>query len=141
MQQHKLLIIDDERRMCVVLKTALESDKLAVTTANSGEAAMAAMEVDKFDVIISDIKMPGISGMTVLQRVKANSPETDVLRMTASADAQTAVNAMKMGAYDYIIKPFEIDVLRHKVKNILEKSDLKTENRVLKQNLTRRYSL
>jgi len=140
-KQHKLLIIDDERRMCVVLKTALESDKLAVTTANSGEAAMAAMEVDTFDVIISDIKMPGISGMDVLERVKANSPDTEVLLMTAYADAQTAVNAMKMGAYDYIIKPFEIDELRHKVKNILEKSDLKTENRVLKKKLTRRYSL
>ena len=141
MAQHKLLIIDDERRMCVVLKTALESDKLAVTTANSGEAAMAAMEVDKFDVIISDIKMPGISGMDVLERVKAKSPETEVLLMTAYADAQTAVNAMKMGAYDYIIKPFEIDELRHKVKNIIEKSDLKTENRVLKKKLIRRYSL
>ena len=141
MKQHKLLIIDDERRMCVVLKTALEGEALAVTTANSGEAAMAAMEVDSFDVIISDIKMPGISGMDVLERVKSKSPETEVLLMTAYADAQTAVNAMKMGAYDYIIKPFEVDELRHKVKNILEKSDLKTENRVLKKKLTRRYSL
>ena len=141
MKQHKLLIIDDERRMCVVLKTALENDSLAVTTANSGEAAMAAMEVDKFQVIISDIKMPGMSGMEVLERVKAKSPETEVLLMTAYADAQTAVNAMKMGAYDYIIKPFEVDELRHKVKNILEKSDLKTENRVLKTELKRRYSL
>ncbi len=140
-KKHKLLIIDDERRMCVVLKTALENDELAVTTANSGEAAMAAMEVDSFDVIISDIKMPGISGMDVLERVKTTSPETEVLLMTAYADAQTAVNAMKMGAYDYIIKPFEIDELRHKVKNILEKSDLKTENRVLKKKLKKRYSL
>lgn len=141
MKQHKLLIIDDERRMCVVLKTALESDSLAVTTANSGEAAMAAMEVDKFDVIISDIKMPGMSGMDVLQRVKDKSPETEVLLMTAYAETQTAVNAMKMGAYDYIIKPFEVDELRHKVKNILKKSELVTENRVLKKKLTRRYSL
>ena len=141
MKQHKLLIIDDERRMCVVLKTALEGDNLAVTTANSGEAAMAAMEVDTFDVIISDIKMPGISGMDVLERTKTISPETEVLLMTAYADAQTAVNAMKMGAYDYIIKPFEVDDLRHKVKNILEKSDLKSENRVLKKKLIKRYSL
>jgi DNA-binding NtrC family response regulator len=140
-KQHKLLIIDDERRMCIVLKTALESDALSVTTANSGEAAMAAMEVDSFDVIISDIKMPGISGMDVLERVKTKSPETEMLLMTAYADAQTAVNAMKMGAYDYIIKPFEVDELRHKVKNILEKSELKTENKVLKKKLTRRYSL
>lgn len=141
MIKNRILIIDDERRMCVVLKTALESDKIAVTTANSGEAAIAAMSVDKFDVIISDIKMPGMSGMDVLKRVKTDHPETEVLLMTAYADAQTAVDAMKMGAYDYIIKPFEIDESRHKVKNILERHQLKNENLELKRKLKKRYSL
>lgn len=141
MQKSKMLIVDDERRMCIVLKTALESDELAVTTADSGEAALAAMTVDHFDVIISDIKMPGMSGLQLLERVKQDSPETEVLLMTAYADTQTAVEAMKKGAYDYIIKPFEIDELRLKVKNILEKRRLKAENINLKQQLQHRFSL
>jgi len=141
MSNGRILIVDDERKMCVVLKAAFEHIGLSVTTANSGEAAMAAMSVDKFDVIISDIKMPGMSGLDLLDKVKSGHPETEVLLMTAYADAQTAVNAMKKGAYDYIIKPFEIDELRHKVSHILEKHDLKAENKELKKKLKTRYSL
>lgn len=141
MKQDRVLIVDDERRMCLVLKTAIESESIAVTTANSGESALAALTVDTFDVIISDIKMPGISGIDLLERVKQNNPETEVLLMTAFADTKTAVNAMKMGAFDYIIKPFEIEELRHKINNILEKKQLKSENKLLKKKLSKRYSL
>jgi len=141
MEKSKILIVDDEKRMCIVLKTALENDRVAVTTADSGEAAMAAMSVDKFDVIISDIKMPGISGLQLLEWVKEKTPETEVLLMTAYADTKTAVEAMKKGAYDYIIKPFEIDELRHKINQILEKHYLKVENKNLKKQLQRRFSL
>ncbi|HPG41047.1 MAG TPA: sigma-54 dependent transcriptional regulator [bacterium] len=141
MNNDKILIVDDERKMCIVLKAAFENIGLAVTTANSGEAAMAALDMDKFAVIISDIKMPGMSGLDLLAKVKVAHPETEVLLMTAYADAQTAVQAMKSGAYDYIIKPFEIDELRHKVSHILEKSGLKAENQDLKKKLKNRYSL
>ena len=140
MNPARLLIIDDEPKMCAVLKTAFESGEMAVTTAASGEAAMAALSIDNFDVVLSDIKMPGMSGLDVLVKVKEKSPETEVLLMTAFADAQTAVDAMKKGAYDYIIKPFEIDELRHKVRNILEKGKLKVENKVLKKQLENRFS-
>ena len=141
MNQAKILIIDDEKRMCIVLKQALENDLTAVTTADSGEAAMAAMEIDRFDIILSDMKMPGMSGMDVLRKVKQESPGTEVMLMTAYADAQTAVEAMKTGAYDYIIKPFEIAELRHKIDNILEKRRLATENIQLKKQLRKKYSL
>jgi DNA-binding NtrC family response regulator len=141
MLQGKILIIDDERRMCAVLKAALEDKGLAVTTANSGEAALAAFAVDQFDVVISDIKMPGMNGLQVLEKVKQQSPDTEVLLMTAYADAQTAVEAMKMGAFDYLIKPFEIDELRIKIGQILEKGRLKEENRDLKFQLKKRFSL
>ncbi len=141
MIQGKILIIDDERRMCAVLKTALEDKGYAVTTANSGEAAMAAFTIDQFDVVISDIRMPGMNGLEVLERVKQSSPDTEVLLMTAYADAQTAVDAMKKGAFDYLIKPFEIDELRIKVQQILEKGRLQEENRDLKLRLKRRFSL
>ncbi len=141
MQPARLLIIDDERRMCAVLKAAFENKSMAVTTADSGEAAMAALTVNQFDVVLSDIKMPGMSGLDVLVKVKEQNPETEVLLMTAYADAQTAVEAMKNGAYDYIIKPFEIDDLRHKINNILEKRQLKVENRNLKRQLKKRFSI
>jgi two-component system response regulator AtoC len=141
MNQAKILIIDDEKRMCIVLKQALENELTAVTTADSGEAAMAAMEIDRFDVVLSDMKMPGMSGMDVLRKVKQESPDTEVMLMTAYADTQSAVEAMKTGAYDYIIKPFEIAELRHKIDNILEKRRLATENIQLKKQLRKKYSL
>lgn len=141
MQTAKLLIVDDERRMCAVLKTFLENDKLRVATADSAEAAMAALSVEPFDVILSDIKMPGMSGLDLLQRVKDTSPETEVLLMTAYADARTAVTAMKNGAYDYIIKPFENEELRLKIYRILEKKSLREENRTLRNQLKGRFSL
>ena len=141
MVQGKILIVDDERRMCAVLKTALEDKGYVVTTANSGEAAMAAFTIDQFDVVISDIRMPGMSGLEVLEKVKRQNPDSEVLLMTAYADAQTAVEAMKKGAFDYLIKPFEIDELRIKVQQILEKGHLKEENRDLKQQLKKRFSL
>lgn len=141
MKPAHLLIIDDERKMCAVLKAAFENNNMLVTTANSGEAAMAALSIENFDIILSDIKMPGMSGMDVLKMVKQKIPDTEVLLMTAFADAQTAVDAMKNGAYDYIIKPFEISDLRHKVQNILEKKSLKEENRNLKTQLQSRFSV
>ncbi|MBN2357121.1 sigma-54-dependent Fis family transcriptional regulator [candidate division KSB1 bacterium] len=141
MKSYRILIVDDEKRMCAVLKEALESETLAVTTADSGESATAALSVDTFDVIISDIRMPGISGLDLLRRVRSTAPETEVLLMTAYADAKTAVEAMKAGAYDYIIKPFEIEDLRHKISNILDKHNLREENRDLKSQLKTRFSL
>ena len=141
MEKAKLLIVDDERRMCIVLKTAFENSNYLVTTANSGESALAAMSVETFDVIISDVKMPGISGLELLQKTMEKCPETRVLLMTAYADTQTAVDAMKNGAYDYIIKPFNIDELRHKVANILENRSLRKENQELKQKLKNQFSV
>ncbi len=141
MKLHKLLIVDDEKRMCAVLKAALEKEHLAVTTAGSGEAAWAALSIEAFDIIISDIKMPGMSGIDLLKRVKSRTPECEVVLMTAYADARTAVEAMKSGAYDYIIKPFEIEELRLKIRHILDKHRLREENRDLRGQLKRRYSL
>ena len=137
----RILVIDDEKRLCTLLKTALESPQLAVATANSGESALAAFELEKFDIIISDIKMPGLSGLDVLEHIKKTSPETEVLLMTAYAETQTAVQAMKMGAFDYLIKPFEIDELSLKVEQILEKQALKQENQNLRAQVQHRFSL
>ncbi|MBD3383995.1 response regulator [candidate division KSB1 bacterium] len=137
----RILIIDDEKHMCSVLKTALESDRIDISVAYSGEQALSILDEQEFSIVISDIKMPGLSGLDILKRIKKEHPATEVLLMTAYADAQTAVDAMKNGAYDYIIKPFEVDELRHKVQNIIQKTVLVSENKNLKAELQKRYSL
>ncbi len=138
--EHKILIIDDEARLCTVLKAGLEQSRLSVTTATSGESALEAFKVDPFDIVVTDIKMPGLSGLDVLKTVKNTYPDTEVLLMTAYADAQTAVDAMKAGAYDYLIKPFDIQELRQKINHILDKHRLSSENRDLKQRLQEQIS-
>lgn len=141
MSKNKILIIDNEKRMCHVLKVALEADGHQVTLAFDGDEGVDKMKKQDFDVMVTDLKMPGKDGMSVLEETKKHSPATEVIMMTAYATAQTAVEAMRKGAYDYLIKPFEIDELRLKVRQIIEKSRLAEENKDLKQRLTDKFSL
>jgi len=137
----KILVIDDEEKMCKVMKAGLESKNLQVNTAHDGESALQLFAQHHHDVVVTDLKMPGMTGLAVLKEVKSKSPETEVILMTAYASAQTAVEAMKEGAYDYIIKPFEMTELRFKIQHILEKKKLREENLELKKELKERYSL
>jgi DNA-binding NtrC family response regulator len=136
-----ILVVDDEAKMCVLLKAALESEGYSVTTANSGTAALNAIQMQRFDVIITDLRMDGADGLAVLDAAKKRDASTEVMLMTAYASAQTAVEAMKKGAYDYVTKPFEMDELLLKVKNILKKNVLEKENAALRRELKERYSL
>ncbi|UCE05326.1 MAG: sigma-54-dependent Fis family transcriptional regulator [bacterium] len=136
-----ILIIDNEKRMCGVLKAALELDKHLVETAYDGDSGLEKFSKGDFDVVISDLKMPGKDGIAVLEKVKKLSPETEVILMTAYATAQTAVEAMRKGAYDYLIKPFEMVEMKLKVKQILEKKQLAKENIDLRDKLKDKYSL
>ena len=104
----KILVVDDEKRMCAVIKAGLETKGMEINMAYDGESALFQFAQLKHDIVITDLKMPGMDGLTILQKVKDISPQTEVLLITAYATAQTAVEAMKQGAYDYIIKPFEI---------------------------------
>ncbi len=130
-----LLIVDNEEKMCHLLKTYLEKQELEIETALSGEEALKKFEQKPFDIVVTDLKMPGKSGLEVLEGIKKQSPETDVLLMTAYATAQTAVEAMKRGAYDYLIKPFDFEELRLKIDRILNQKKLQAENRGLKEQL------
>jgi two-component system NtrC family response regulator len=141
MSEPAILVIDDEERMCKILQVALQSEGFRVATAPNAEVGLAAFEQEPFDVVITDLKMPGADGLQVLERVKKRCPQTEVVLMTAYATAQTAVEAMKKGAYDYVIKPFEMDELRLKIRHILEKKQLARENVALKAELHDRYSL
>ncbi|MDZ7344054.1 MAG: sigma-54 dependent transcriptional regulator [candidate division KSB1 bacterium] len=143
MTERTILIVDDEARMCAVLKAALEPEGYAIATATSGTAAMNALDTHTFDVVLTDLKMesPEVSGLAVLEFAKKRHPQCEVLLMTAYATAQTAVEAMKKGAYDYIIKPFELEELKLKIRHIFEKKALAQENRSLRQELKQRYSI
>lgn len=136
-----ILIIDDEPKMCKVLKFALEPEGYSVTTAENAEEGMDRFNQNEFDLVVTDLKMPGKDGLFVLDTVKKQKPNTEVILMTAYATAQNAVDAMKKGAYDYIIKPFEMDELKLKVKHIIEKRNLAEENIQLKKELKDKYSL
>jgi len=136
-----VLIIDNEKRMCGVLKAALELDKHTVETAYDGNSGIEKFLRGEFDIVITDLKMPGKDGIEVLEAVKKQSPATEVILMTAYATAQTAVEAMRKGAYDYLIKPFEMIEMKLKVKQILERRELEKENVDLKSRLKDKYSL
>lgn len=141
MQNGNILIIDDEPKMCKILRFALEPVGYQVTTAESAEEGVEKFDGAEFDLVLTDLKMPGKDGLYVLDTVKKKRPDTEVILMTAYATAQNAVDAMKKGAYDYIIKPFEMDELKLKVNHIMEKRKLAAENIQLKQELKDRYSL
>ncbi len=131
----KILIVDDERSMRDVLSIMLKRAGYGVTVATDAEEAMAQINKEIFDLVITDLKMPKGSGLDVLKAVKASSPETMVLVVTAFASTESAVEAMKQGAYDFLTKPFQVDEVQLIVKNALEKRRLSTENVLLKREM------
>jgi len=108
-KQTTILVVDDERSVVDLLSEDLAEEGYNCATASTGEKALERLSKDSFDAMLLDLKLPGKSGMDVLKEVKSNFPETTVIVVTAVGDAQTAVEAMKMGAIDYITKPFELE--------------------------------
>jgi len=141
MENTRILVVDNEKRMCLVLKAALEADHYTVGIAYDGKAAIEAFQKEPYELVIVDLKMPGMDGISVLEKIKEANSSTEVILMTAYATAQTAVEAMKKGAYDYLVKPFEMDELKLKVEHILEKKRLSEENINLRQELKNKFSL
>jgi len=129
----KILIVDDERSMRDVLSIMLKRAGYGVSAASDGEEAIAHIDKELFDLVITDLKMPKAGGLDVLRAVKESSPESVVLIITAFASAESAVEAMKLGAYDYLTKPFQVDEVQLIVRNALEKRRLSTENMLLKR--------
>jgi len=131
----KVLVVDDEQSMRDFLGIMLKKEGHDVVTAATGNDALKAVQSEIFDLVITDVKMPGRDGIDVLKVVKDISSETVVIMITAYATAETAVEAMKLGASDYIIKPFKIDELKLIINNSLEKRHLRKENILLKREM------
>ena len=135
MSAARVLIVDDEKSMRELLTITLERAGYEVTAADGGEAAIDAIRRDTFDAIITDLRMPKVDGMQVLRASRDLSPDTTVIVVTALASTETAVEAMKLGAYDYITKPFKLDEVDIIIKNGLERKRLRDENLYLRKQL------
>ncbi|BEH10521.1 MULTISPECIES: sigma-54-dependent transcriptional regulator [Geobacter] len=135
-----VLVVDDELSMREFLAILLDREGYTVDQAASAEEALVCLERKTYDLVISDVKMPGLDGITLLGHIKEMTPDTAVLLMTAFSTAEQAVEAMKLGAYDYIAKPFKVEEVKILARNALEKRDLKRENLRLRQEVQERYS-
>jgi DNA-binding NtrC family response regulator len=135
---HKILIIDDDTSLRRVLEYNLQEEGYVVFAAADGVAGLALFDEQQPELVITDLKMPGMSGFQVLAGVKTRARETPVIVITAFGAVETAVEAMKLGAYDYITKPFNRDELKLVVKKALEMRGLSEENRRLREELTER---
>ena len=122
----RILIADDEQGIRDLLKLDLSKLGHSIETVSNGEEAIARVQAEKYDVVITDIKMPKHDGMEVLAQVKKISPETEVIMITGYATVENAVDAMKNGAYDFIQKPFNMEEVIALLDKALEKSELKT---------------
>ena len=138
-QKPKILLIDDELESCKALSQLLSQVGYSVEISHSGEHALTLLKKQPFDLIISDLVLPGISGIDILKHVKEDSPDTCVILITGKASTETAVEAMREGALDYITKPFNLDRLKIQIAKAMEKSQLVQENKYLRQQLHGRY--
>jgi len=141
MSKNKILIIEDERSMNEILRMLLEGEGYEVFSAFDGKEGMDFIKKEIFDIIITDIKMPFYDGFDILKEVKNFSSETLVIMITAFGTTEAAIEAMKLGAYDYINKPFKIDEIRIIIENALEKRKLRREVKTLRENIKKTYRL
>lgn len=138
MDAPRILVVDDEEDILKILKFILEKEGYIVDTAMNGEEALTLMDKNPYDIVLTDLRMPGMDGIELLEKVKALYPEVDVVIMTAYASIESAVSAIKKGAADYIVKPFLNEDVKMRLKRILQHRSLQREVEVLKQQLSQK---
>src|SRR5262245_3657588 len=136
----KVVVIDDEVNAAAALETLLREDGYEVARAHDARSGLALLEQTDADVVLTDLRMPGMDGLELLSRIKEVRPQTMVLLMTAYGTVKTAVKAMKMGAEDYLGKPIDVEELEVVLQKVLEKKRLLEEAKVLRDRLTDKYS-
>ena len=137
----KILVVDDEESLLSVLSQVLKREGFRVTTASSGVEAWEIFKKDPVPLVIADIVMPGMTGIELLLKIKEASPETQVIIMTSYASFETVTKALRHGAFDYLIKPFEdLDVILTAAKRALEKIDRIFENQLEIERLKKKVS-
>lgn len=137
----RLLVVDDDEITCNLLEEVLSKEGYAVEKALNGQEAIQKGEREFYDVVLTDIKMVGVDGMEVLKTYRHKSPETIIIMMTAFGSIDTAIGAIKEGAYDYVSKPFKLDEIKLTIRRALEQKRLLQENRLYRQELINKYKL
>ena len=135
----RVLIVDDEKGMRDFLSIMLKKEGYSVSTAESVDAASVRVGQGGVDLIVTDISMPGRSGMELLRHARSASPDTPVIMIAAYASTESAVEALKLGACDYITKPFDVEEMKIIVRNALDRRHLEQENRILKRELKQKF--
>ncbi len=138
-QDIRILVVDDEDYMREVVREALENAGFHVDEAADGKIAVSMLRKFPYNVIITDLRLPGLTGETILEEALALFPETIVILMTGYGNIQSAVEAIRKGAYDYLPKPFQLDELVMRVEKGLQEHQLKSENRMLRGELQDKY--
>jgi two-component system NtrC family response regulator len=139
LRKNRLLVVDDDESLRWVTKVQLEQSGYAVSAAADGPQALALLQLNGADLVITDLMMPGMSGLDLLKDIRSEYPDLAVIVVTAFGTVETAVEAMKAGAYDYITKPVNMDELKMIVGRALEHLNLKEEVRTLRSSLDRKY--
>jgi DNA-binding NtrC family response regulator len=139
MAKEKILIVDDEYLIRWSLAENLKEEGFRCSTAETGEEAVEMFRAESPDLVLLDIKLPGIDGIEVLERIKETDPEVPVMMITATSQVEVAVQAMKLGAYDYINKPFDLTEIRIKARHALENNQLKQEVEFLRKRQVERH--
>lgn len=141
MRKYRILVVDDEHLIRWSLEQSLKRQGYEVSTAASGEDALRVLRDDPPDLMLLDVQLPGINGLDVLEKAKELAEEVIVIMVTALGVLETAVKAMRMGAYDYINKPFNLDELAIVIKKALETGELRREVQQLRSEQTRKYGV
>jgi len=137
MSAEKILVVDDEQSMAQFLGIVLRKEGYQVTTVHNGRDALDKIKSEPFDVVITDIKMPGMDGIQLLQGIKKHDASLPVVIMTAYASQQSAIDAVNLGAFQYLIKNAKNDEIKLIVRNAIEMRKVRAENQYLKRELKR----
>lgn len=139
-KMEKILVVDDEKSLLDLLSVVFKKESYEVKTSLSASKAIEIIDREDIDIVICDIRLPNQSGMEILKYVKEKKPDIPVVMITAYGSIKQAVEALKLGAIDYVVKPFDIEELKIVVANGLEKRKLREENILLKKSLREKYS-
>jgi DNA-binding NtrC family response regulator len=137
----KILVIDDERSIRNTLKDILEYEKYEVDLAEDGTKGIEKIRSAEYDIVLCDIKMPGLDGIEVLERLVVLAPDTPVVMISGHGNIDTAVDSIKKGAFDYIEKPLDLNRLLITIRNAMDKSTLVTETKILKKKVNKKFEI
>jgi DNA-binding NtrC family response regulator len=138
-EDFSVLFVDDDMNLLELVNEFLSYKGFKVTTAADGQKGLKLFRENKYDIVISDLSMPNMDGLELLNKIKVESPDSDVIILTAHASIDSAIKALKNGCYDYLQKPIEFERLASLVKRIIEKKRLQNENLMIKRRLKDRY--